>query len=110
MNTSNFKKNKHNPNAVSISGYAPDDFCGRQYKNLAPKFWFYQKYKNDGDSNFYTEQYQKEVLDKLDPKQVYEDLGPDAVLLCYETEYQFCHRFLVAKWLEDNLNIEIEEI
>lgn len=110
MNTSNFSKNFNNPNAVAICGKSPDNFQGKQYKKLAPKWWFYAKYKEDGDSNFYIEQYNKEVLDKLDPKQVYEDLGENAILLCYEEETDFCHRFLVAKWLENHLGIIITEI
>lgn len=110
MNTSNYYKNGNNPNAVSIAGKCPDFYKGREYKLLAPKWWFYKKYKEDRDSEFYIIQYQKEVLDKLDPNQVYEDLGENAILLCYEKETDFCHRFLVAKWLEKYLNITILEI
>jgi hypothetical protein len=98
---------------VSIAGKAPDGYVlrgGRQYKKLAPKFWFFEKYKRDGDEAFYTEQYQKEVLDRLDPKQVYEDLGENAIILCYEKPGSFCHRHLVARWLEKNLGITINEL
>ena len=48
---------------VSICGKAPTWYRGAQYKKLAPKFWFFQKYKEDNDSDYYTEQYYKEVLD-----------------------------------------------
>ena len=34
----------------------------------------------------------------------------DVVLLCYEKPPQFCHRHLVAKWLEKELNIKVEEL
>ena len=48
-------------------------------------------------------------LSQLDPKKVYEELD-GKILLCYEKETDFCHRFLVASWLEFNLGIEVKEI
>jgi hypothetical protein len=110
MFTSYYARNAKNPNAVSIAGKCPDFFNGREYKKLAPKFWFFMKYKNDGDKDFYTEQYYKEVLSRLDPKQVYEELGENAVLLCYERPNSFCHRHIVADWLEKELGIKVKEI
>ena len=105
-------------NLVSIAGKTLPQFEEqmktdsrlRSFKKLAPKFWFYQKYKNDGDENFYTEQYYKEILNNLDPKEVYDYLGEDAVLICYESPEKFCHRHLVADWLSKSLNINVEEI
>jgi hypothetical protein len=108
MQTSYFAKYK-GENGVSIAGKCPTWFKGRQYKKLAPKLWFFQKYKEDGDEQFYIEQYQKEVLDKLDAQKVYEELGKDAVLLCWEAPGKFCHRNLVANWLEQELGISVVE-
>ena len=110
MQTSYFAKSAGHPLAVSIAGKAPAGFSGRVYKKLAPKFWFYQKYKVDGDEVFYTEQYYKEVLALLNPKEVYEELGEEAVLLCWEGKGKFCHRRLIAEWLEKNLGIQIKEL
>jgi hypothetical protein len=110
MQTSYYSKSAKNPNAVSIAARCPEWYKGREYKQLAPKYWFFKKYKEDGDEEFYKEQYQKLVLDFLDPKQVYEELGENAVLLCWEAADKFCHRHLVAEWLMKNLNIKIEEI
>lgn len=110
MKTSYFAKAKNLDNIVSIAGKAPAGFKGRQYKKLAPKYWFFKKYKEDGDRSFYTEQYHKEILDRLDPAEVYKDLGENAILLCWERSDKFCHRHLVAAWLCDNLNIQIEEL
>ena len=107
MQTSYYAKYKGG-NAVSIAGKCPTWYKGREYKKLAPNYWFFKKYKEDGDKEFYTKQYKKEILDKLDPQQVYEELGENAVLLCWEKS-GFCHRFLVARWLEDKLGIEIKE-
>ncbi|MDO8640243.1 MAG: hypothetical protein Q7R33_01755 [Nitrosarchaeum sp.] len=110
MQTSYFAKSAKKPNAVSIAGKAPVWFTGRQYKKLAPKYWFFQKYKEDGDVEFYKIQYQKEVLDKLDPKTVFMELGDNAVILCWEAPDKFCHRHLVAKWLSEKLGVIINEI
>jgi len=110
MNTSYFAIQSKNPNAVSIAGKAPEWFTGKEYKLLAPKYWFFKKYKDDGDKEFYTEQYNIEVLNKLDPKKVYNDLGENAILLCWEKPSEFCHRRLVAEWLEKNLNIKVKEL
>lgn len=107
IQTSYYAKYKGD-NAVSIAGKCPTWYKGREYKKLAPSYWFFKKYKEDGDKQFYTEQYQKEILDKLDPQHVYEELGENAVLLCWEKS-GFCHRFLVSKWLEEKLGIEIKE-
>lgn len=110
MYTSNYAKNGGHPNAVSIAGKAPIGYNGREYKKLAPKYWFFKKYKDDGDKQFYTEYYYKEVLDTLDPQIVYAELGDDAILLCYEKAGDFCHRRIVAEWLSHKLGVVIEEI
>lgn len=59
------------------------------------------------------------VLDNLDPAAVAAVLkmlagDADPVLLCWErppfTEVNFCHRRMVAGWLQDALGIEVPEI
>jgi hypothetical protein len=54
--------------------------------------------------------YYKYVLNKLDPWKVYNDLGPDAVLLCHETFDKDCHRFIVAFWLFCSIGIIVPEL
>lgn len=110
MNTSYYDKNAKHPNAVSIAGKSPDWYSGIEFKKLAPKYWFFKKYKEDGDEEFYYEAYHDEVLDELDAQEVYDELGEDAVLLCWESSEKFCHRHIVANWLEDELGIVIEEL
>ncbi len=116
MKTSSFNHIGHRllngtpvPEAVSIAAKAPVWFKGRQYKKLAPKYTFFKKYKEDGDEEYYTVQYYKEVLDKLDPQEVFDELGEDAILLCYEKSNKFCHRHLVSAWLNQNLGLNITE-
>lgn len=108
MQTSYFSKYKE-PDGISIAGKAPDFYKGETFKELAPKYWFFQEYKKNHNTFFYTYYYQKEVLDKLDPVKIYEKLK-NRTLLCFEKSGDFCHRRLVAKWLEANLNVKIPEV
>lgn len=110
MNTSYFAKNGLHPYGVSIAGACPPFFEGRQFKRLAPKYHFFLKYKEDGDESHYIECYRKEVLEVLDAQQVYDDLGSNAVLLCWEGKGKFCHRHLIADWFYEKLGIKVEEL
>lgn len=70
MNTSYFARSANHPNDISIAQGTPKWFYGKQYNKLAPDWFYIMKYKKDGDWNYYVEYYYKEVLNKLDPKQV----------------------------------------
>ena len=94
---------------MSIAVSSPHGFPGKYYDRLAPNWWFLKKYKQDGDEDFYVEQYHREILSKLDARQVYDELGEDAVLLCWERAGAFCHRRLVAEWFEKELGISVPE-
>lgn len=67
------------------------------------------------DEELYTKLYYEKVLNQLNPQEVYNQLGDNSVLLCYEKWDEkkegktFCHRRIVAKWLEDNLGVKVEE-
>jgi hypothetical protein len=111
MNTSYFAnlKNLDVSKTVSIALKCPDWYRGKEDKRLAPKWWFLKKYKEDHDEKFYIEQFQKEVLDLLDPKEIYEEFK-NSILLCYEKRGDFCHRRLVAEWLEKALDVKVLEL
>ncbi len=110
MNTSYYAKYKGG-NAVSIAAKCPHWFTGRQYKKLAPSYPVLMGYKNGKISEEqFIERYYAEVLNNLDAKQVYEELGEDAVLLCWEKSGSFCHRHLVAEWLKEKLGVEVTEL
>jgi hypothetical protein len=72
---------------------------------LAPPRWLL----NAKDPELFDREYRKQ-LDALDAKQVIEDLGPNAVLLCWEAFNVRCHRRLVAEWLEEKLGIVVPEL
>ena len=109
MNTSYFNKYK-GANRISICLRPPYWYTGRQFQELAPPYWLLIKYKKDRDKEFYIKTYYKEILDKLNPQDTYNKLGEDAVLLCWEESGEFCHRRLIAEWLEWELGIEVNEL
>lgn len=79
------------------------------YKSLAPYWGLVEGYKSGVVSKEeYTFEYEK-MLSRLDPNMVVEELGINAVLMCYESPSDFCHRHLVSKWLREEIGIEIVE-
>ena len=118
--TSYFGKLKSLPDniiPISICGKAPDWYKGLQYKKLAPKYDFFMEWKKNHDNDYYIEHFQKEVLGALDVNRVIYDFYKlclpdnlsicdpypiDIALICYEKPTDFCHRHLVADWLNKN--------
>ena len=114
---------------VAICGGLPNWYNGKWYRKPAPKWGFFNEWKQNRDNNFYIEHYQKEVLDELNIDKVLMDLqllvpeekraemqspiwtSPDVhlVLLCYEKSGDFCHRHLFAAWLKEKAGLEVEE-
>lgn len=56
----------------------------------------------------YRKNYKREVLDRLNVEQVFNDLH-GKILLCYETPDAFCHRHEVEKWLK-SFGIQAREL
>lgn len=96
---------------ISIAGKAPSWYNGLEYKALAPKWSFFNEWKNGdrykGDNNYYIQHFNDEVLANLNVDDVYNKLNllaayHDFILLCYEKPNDFCHRHLVADWFRLN--------
>ena len=99
---------------ISICAKAPDWYSGIQYKKLAPKYGFLMKYKQNQDRDAYINSFQKEILDVLNQDDVVSELsalseGKDIVLLCFEKTQDFCHRHLVADWLNEHPKYRVVE-
>jgi len=104
--TSNFRIAGHLPQAVAISRGLPKGWGGKTYKPLAPP-WSLVRIN---DPEQFIKLYRAQVLDKLDPQQVLQDLGgDDFLILCWEGPGEFCHRRVVAAWLMKELGIIIDE-
>ncbi len=93
---------------ISIALYPPRRWQNLEYKKLAPTFDILLDYKHDHDEVRYSERYKTIILDRLNPNEVMKDLihmaGKDHefALVCYEQSQSFCHRQLVAKWLNEH--------
>ena len=53
--------------------------------------------------------FQEHVLDKLDANEILAEIGDDPILVRWEWSGEFCHKRLIAEWLEQELGIEVKE-
>jgi len=116
--TSNYE-NVKNGNIISISGDRGKgvNYEGKTLSILAPKKYFWQIWHNnigkiseEENTLFYVENYYNSVLSTIDPDTLLNMLSDRSVLLCYEDSTEFCHRHLVAYYLELFLGIETYEV
>jgi uncharacterized protein DUF488 len=105
ITTSNFALRGKHPDAVAISQGVPRFYAGKRYMPLAPPRWLLKA----KDPELFDQEYRKQ-LGSLDAKRVAEELGPNAILLCWESFNVRCHRRLVAEWLEERLGIVVPEL
>ena len=106
---------------ISIAGRTPDWFIGVKFPRLMPKYvwwkeWhdtFWADLNSQESRDWYIKKYRETVLASLDILQTARDIK-DAVgwhipvLLCYETPEKFCHRHIVADWLNSG-RVEAKE-
>jgi len=115
MHTSYYSSKKLNASMhlVAISRTVPKFMDGKVevYRPLCPPWALISAIKEGKITEAkYEQDYHSGVLSRLDPEQVYRTLGADAVLLCWEAPGRFCHRHIVAKWLNNALNVTITEL
>ena len=101
--------------AISGNRGKDADYRGLCYPALAPKISFWRIWHSGigivpecENTKYYIIEYWNQVLSKLNPEEVYKELD-GSILLCYEPNGQFCHRHLVAAWLEITLGVEVPE-
>lgn len=101
--------------AISIAAKAPEGWAGAEYRRLAPPYEVLLDWKKYHEERAYARQYKQAVLDKYHPESVVREImqltpeGKIPCLICYEKPGEFCHRHLVADWL-DEAGYEIGEI
>ncbi|MBR5227933.1 MAG: DUF488 family protein [Clostridia bacterium] len=105
-------------NKISISGDRGKkvEFVGKTIPQLAPKKAFWEIWHNNigkvpelENNKYYITQYYNEVLTKVDFEQLFKD-EQRCILLCYEDSSEFCHRHIVAEYIEFIYNIKVPEI
>lgn len=102
-------------NLVCVAGYAPKFFFdwpnAKFFPDLAPRKDWWREWHDSGLGNdWYEQKYRETVLSKLNPNKVVEELGDNAVMICYEKPSDFCHRHIIANWIKENTGIEVEEV
>lgn len=100
----NLKKLPTNLEPVSIAVGNPVWYRGRRCIELAPTRAMLKMSPDDYNRHY------DAILAKLDPKSIYDQLGENAVMLCWEKPGESCHRRRVAEWLESALGVTITEI
>jgi len=104
--TSNFKIAGYLPQAVAISLGVPRGWRGRRCTVLAPSMRLIKIM----DPETFIPLYKAQVLDRLDPHKIIRDLGGDNfILLCWEEPGVFCHRRVVAAWMQKEAGVLVEE-
>ncbi len=101
---------------VSIARFPPRWFKGLCFMDIAPPkelLWKSKQGKITEDE--YTAQYISCLERKFTPESLIRKLktlfgGKDIILLCFERRGEFCHRRLLAEWLQSGLNILVEEL
>lgn len=97
---------------VSIAGKTPGFFKGPKFPSLAPEYKMFSDWKKGKISDMeYTKIFTKRLneLDKEAIKRFINSFDKPVVLLCYEKPGDFCHRHIVADWIEGNLGIRVDE-
>lgn len=89
---------------VSIARYSPAWFSGYCLKDLAPSDTLLKRYKAGQVSQ---EEYKKQYLQQLETirwgeiLQRIREIAPQVVLCCYEKPTDFCHRHILAEYLNE---------
>ena len=137
IGTGNYANTKSG-NTLSVTGDGGNSwgYYGHAYKKLAPKFITYMNYaskyiellniKDDKDKlaeykilrkkieDEYIKDYYETRLKDLNIEELYETLyrkySDNIILLCHESIDEFCHRRLIADYIEIKTGIYIPEV
>lgn len=122
-------ENAKSGNLVSITGDGGNawGFYGNAYKKMAPRLYLYQYYSNNPDGlsedeliDWYIKEFYELRLKNLDPYDFLNILnhkfGDEIIWICWElpginlNKKTFCHRRLLADWIELETGIVIPEV
>lgn len=104
------KLRKNGIKMIGIALFPPKWFYGPTLREVAPTYSILHEESHE----VYTARFKKEVLAKVDPKMFVEVVerisqGTDVALCCFERPDDFCHRHIVAEWLNEKLGLNVEE-
>ncbi len=105
-------------NLISISYDKGEDagFKGKCIPELAPDLDLLLRYKDnigivpaEVNEREYIEQYYTSVLSQVNIEELLEG-EEDPILLCYEKGQEFCHRHVVADYIEIMYGVEVKDV
>ena len=122
-------ENAKSGNLVSITGDGGNawGFYGNSYKKMSPRLYLWQYYDQNPDNltedvliDWYIKEFYDLRLKDLNPIELIDTLkqkfGEEIILLCHElpglniNKEHFCHRRLLADWIELETGIVIPEL
>lgn len=105
-------------NLISISFDKGESagFYGKNILEFAPYRDFFHVWRDnigkipeEENTRYYIELYYSRVLSKIDIEKLLEN-EKDPILLCYEDSSQFCHRHVLAEYINMKYGVEVKEI
>ena len=105
-------------NLISISGDRGRSvgFTGKSLPKLAPKKVFWDiwhkrigKISEEENNKYYIREYYWQVLSKVDIEELLKN-EKDPILLCFERKQEFCHRHVVAEYINIRYGTEVKDI
>lgn len=100
---------------IGVALIPPSFFTYPNFACVAPTKSILFQYKSEPDEQRYIERYKNEVLVILKDPQVFVDglkavsHGKDVALCCFEKSDDFCHRHILAEFLNEKLGLNIRE-
>lgn len=96
---------------IGVALWPPCFFRGISMKQVAPRRYMLDDRLTDEE---YIRMYRNDVLRLVDARSFIQDLerasrGMDVALCCFEKPGDFCHRHILAKWLNEQTGIEVSE-
>lgn len=92
------------------------NFEGKAIPKLAPKRAFWEVWHNnigniseEENTRYYIEEYYRQVLSKVNIEELLKD-EKDPILLCYEKGDEFCHRHVLAEYIELTYGVKVRDI
>lgn len=114
--TSNFHRHRTNPKSIAIcrtlSTWVQDlGFEGKWRKDLAPSQSLLNRLTDEDMSDEeYAREYLKEIQQRgLTPQAILDSIPDESILLCYEAPNEFCHRRVLADWIELHTGVKVPE-
>jgi len=111
--TSNYARNSYNPKAIGISFTVPEWYEGERLKKLAPMKAMINTFNRKKDA-YMERQYSQRYISLLRSRNInastlLSELPEGSILLCYEPPGEFCHRRVLAEWIEYHTGVHIPE-